>query len=125
MPRPPLAPISAAPLHGRTSGPPLRRTARAAMLAGMGAMALALAGCIEVPALDRAGDPDVTGGDYPALIPLGPVVAASVDPVATGTELQGDLAGRVARLQGRADSLRRDEVLDPEARQRLLRQLNR
>lgn len=85
--------------------------------------ATGIAGCIEVPALDDAGDPQAENADYPDLIPLGPVVARSTDPVEASAELKADLTGRTAQLQRRADALRQNDVLDEESRQRLLQGL--
>ena len=83
-------------------------------------LGLALAGCIQVPELDEIGDPKAQSADYPDLIPLGPVVARSTDPVQASAELKADLTGRTAALQRRADALRQTDVLDEEAHQRLL-----
>ncbi|OWU69046.1 hypothetical protein ATO3_23300 [Marinibacterium profundimaris] len=85
------------------------------------ALGLGLAGCIEVPALDEAGDPALETADYPELIPLGPILAASTDPVTQAADLQADLQGRAARLQRQADALRGSDVLDPASRRRLQR----
>lgn len=82
-----------------------------------------IAGCIEVPALDEVGDPQAASADYPDLIPLGPVVAGSTDPVEASADLKADLTGRTAQLQRRADALRQNDVLDEESRQRLLQGL--
>jgi hypothetical protein len=56
---------------------------------------LALAGC------EPAG-----GGDYPAILPLSPILAAAEPPEATGDEA---LEARAAALRARAAALRRAE----------------
>ncbi|MBB96845.1 MAG: hypothetical protein CML68_19885 [Rhodobacteraceae bacterium] len=93
-------------------------------------LALLLTGCIEAPELDAVADPELARAAYPELIPLGPVIAAGTaatgaTPESQGADLQAGLEGRVARLQSQAEALRRSDVLDTEARQRLMRQLGR
>lgn len=89
------------------------------------ALTLGGMGCIQVPELDEAGDPALDTADFPELIPLGPVVAASADPSEASADLQADLQGRAARLQRQAEALRNSEVLDPAARARLQQGLDR
>ena len=90
------------------------------------ALSAGLAGCIDAPELDRLDTKEIARTPYPALIPLDPVLAGSTgSPAAASEELETGLVGRAAGLQRRADALRQSDVLDPSARQRLLRGIAR
>ena len=76
---------------------------------------LALAACAQFPALDtRLTDAD-RAAPYPALIPLGPLLAQTD---AMGTAAPPDQTARIAALADRAAALRRP-VLTPADRARL------
>ena len=84
-------------------------------------LTLALGGltaCTQFPELDRAITPELKEADYPALVPVEPLLTRAtegrVDPVTT----QSNLEGRVARLRARA-ALLRGSVLTGRERQRL------
>lgn len=83
------------------------------------AFCLALAGCTQFPELDGVVAPDVANADFPALLPLEPLLASAApvvaDPVATTTNLQS----RVSALRARATALQRRAVLDAGTRSRL------
>jgi len=70
--------------------------------------ALALAACgPDVPALDDRIGPEARVADFPALVPLGPILAGvdTIPPRAAATEGQG-LEARAADLRRRAAALR-------------------
>lgn len=78
--------------------------------------------CTQFPDLDRTLTPELQASDYPALVPLAPVLASAQ---ATGVEPERATAridGRVAALKARAERLR-GSVLTGRERQRLERGL--
>tara|TARA_R110002095_G_scaffold139566_1_gene121208 strand:+ start:719 stop:1048 length:330 start_codon:yes stop_codon:yes gene_type:complete len=79
---------------------------------------VALVGCTQFPALDRTLTPELANADYPALVPLDPLLATAtagrIDTVQTQTQLQS----RVERLRARAARLR-GSVLTGREKQRL------
>lgn len=76
-------------------------------------------GCISIPELDRPGDIDLAAVDYPALVPLQPVLAAAPVPSPDDDLPSAGLAARAADLQARAARLSAGPVIDPESRNRL------
>ena len=80
---------------------------------------LLLAACAEPPAVTAVNarlSGEVRAAAAPPLLPLGPLLAA-VDARAPAPQA-GNLAGRIARLEARAEALRAP-VLDPADRRRL------
>ena len=81
-----------------------------------------LAGCTQFPQLDHTQTAQLEASEYPALVPVEPLLAQAtqgrVDPVQT----QSNLQGRVSRLRARAARLR-GSVLTGAERQRLERGL--
>ena len=82
------------------------------------AISVGLGACTQFPELDRTISAEVEAADYPALVPLEPLLtratADRTDAAATETQLQSRLAGlraRAARLGG--------PVIGGAARQRL------
>lgn len=79
---------------------------------------LVLSACTQFPELDRTITPALENADYPALVPLEPLLAAAkagrIDPVQT----EATLNARIARLRARAARLR-GAVLTGRERQRL------
>ncbi|MGJ8544865.1 MAG: hypothetical protein ACSHWZ_05425 [Sulfitobacter sp.] len=77
-----------------------------------------VAGCTQFPELDRTITPQMAAQDFPALVPIEPLLAKATanqrDPAAT----QAGLQSRVAGLRARAAALR-GGVLSGAARQRL------
>ncbi|WP_147106510.1 hypothetical protein [Tateyamaria sp. syn59] len=80
---------------------------------------LTLAACTQFPDLDDAVSPDVAASDFPALVPLEPLIAGAQpivgDPVATTENLET----RIADLRARASALQRRPVVDPATRARM------
>jgi hypothetical protein len=82
-----------------------------------------LGACTQFPALDRTITPALEAADFPALVPLDPVLASAR---ATGVEpVQATAAidARVAALRSRAAGLR-GSVLSGAERQRLAKGLH-
>lgn len=79
---------------------------------------LLTAACTQFPALDSRATPELLAADYPALVPIDPLLATAtagqIDTVKTETAL----TGRVAGLQARAARLR-GSVLSRAEKQRL------
>jgi hypothetical protein len=91
-----------------------RAHASLALLAGL----TFAGGCTQFPALDRTLTPELAASDYPALVPLAPVLAsvevAGVEPVQAGAAIDA----RVSALKSRAARMR-GSVLSGAERQRL------
>jgi len=84
-------------------------------------LCLALAACTQFPVLDSTVSPDVENADFPALVPLEPLLAAS-DPIVTNPEqTTQNLNARVAALRARANALQRRAIVDAATRARLRR----
>lgn len=81
---------------------------------------LTLSACSDFPALEGTIQPDLENAPFPALVPLGPVIAqtSSINSVAATAE--ADLSPRIARLRARAATLR-GPVIPPAQRARMLR----
>jgi hypothetical protein len=62
------------------------------------------AGCTQFPELDETATPGVADAPYPALVPLGPLIAEPAAPQAT-PEAIAEVEARVAGLEARADAL--------------------
>lgn len=79
---------------------------------------LALGACTQFPELDDTISPELERADFPALVPVEPLLATAaagrVDPVQT----EAALLGRLSRLRARAARLR-GSVLSGRERQRL------
>jgi hypothetical protein len=84
----------------------------------IGSMLLLTGACTQFPELDQRITPAMEAAEYPALVPLGPVLAQ-----ARSTQIEPDRAGaaldaRVAALNARAARLR-GSVLSGSENQRL------
>jgi hypothetical protein len=77
-----------------------------------------LAACTQFPDLDRTISPEVASADYPALVPLEPLLAAAIVGRVDARQTQAELEARVARLRARATRLR-GSVLTGREKQRL------
>lgn len=90
-----------------------------AMRASTLVLCLALSACTQFPELDGAVAPDVEDADFPALVPLEPLLASAApivdDPVAASRALDA----RVAALRARARALQRRSIVDSGSRSRL------
>ena len=65
----------------------------------------ALIGCTQFPELDNLVDPAIEASEFPALVPLEPLLSNGIDTVIT-PETQAALEARAARLKARAARLR-------------------
>lgn len=81
-------------------------------------LVLALSACTQFPTLDRTITPDLAEAEYPALVPLDPLLAQATAGRVDAQATQAQLAARVARLRTRAARLR-GSVLSGRERQRL------
>ena len=81
-------------------------------------MFCALTACAQFPELDRTVSPEVEAADFPALVPLEPILASTSTAVHSNQQTQAVLEARVANLRARAARLR-GSVLTGAERQRL------
>lgn len=81
-------------------------------------MALALTACTQFPELDSTITPALEAADYPALVPVDPLLAQATAGRADPQQTEAALLARVARLRARAARLR-GSVLSGRERQRL------
>jgi hypothetical protein len=79
---------------------------------------LALSACTQFPALDRTITPALENADYPALVPLDPLLASATVGRVDTVQTEAALNARVARLRARAARLR-GSVLSGREKQRL------
>lgn len=77
-----------------------------------------LTGCAQFPQLDATITPEQEVADYPALVPIQPLLAQAQTTQRTAPAVQANLEGRVARLRARAARLR-GSVLSGRERTRL------
>ncbi|MGJ8611479.1 MAG: hypothetical protein ACSHWY_10305 [Octadecabacter sp.] len=83
-------------------------------------LCLSLAACAEFPELDGTITPEQASGDFPALVPLAPLLARA-DASDNGAALiETALSPRIANLRTRAAGLR-GPVIPAPARARMLR----
>lgn len=80
--------------------------------------ACCLAACTQFPELDRTISPEMAASDYPALVPLEPVLAQATAGRVDAKATQAQLEARVARLRSRAARMR-GSILSGRERQRL------
>ena len=80
--------------------------------------ACCLAACTQFPELDRTISAEMAASDYPALVPLEPVLAQATAGRVDAQATQAQLEARVARLRSRAARMR-GSILSGRERQRL------
>ncbi len=81
-------------------------------------IALLLSACTQFPALDKTITPALEASDYPALVPIEPLLADATAGQIDAAQTEAALSARVARLRARAASLR-GSVLTGRETQRL------
>lgn len=91
---------------------------RARLLLALAGPLVLMAACTQFPALDRTITPELAAAEYPALVPLGPVLAAARTPGVDPVQSTAAIDGRVAALRARAARLR-GAVLSGAETQRL------
>jgi hypothetical protein len=100
---------------------PAARTDKKAVLTVVsgGIVALmVLAGCVEVPELDRAVPAWVDDAPYPDLVPIGPDITQRIPPDERASEIGDDLSARRDRLLRLARALN-TPVIDDATRTRM------
>ena len=80
---------------------------------------LALAACSPVPDLAQRNDPALAEAEYPAFLTTAQLRTLTATDPAADRAVETGLQGRAAALQARAQRLRGDAVVDPDARKRL------
>lgn len=88
------------------------------------AVILALGACTQFPDLDSTIPPGAERADFPALVPLDPLLAQNIASAEDNDAISASLEARVAALRARARSLQTGSIVDPATRQRLTTQLN-
>ncbi len=91
---------------------------RLALLWSLPLAALSLAACTQFPDLDRTQTAALEAADYPALVPMEPLLARAAAPGADPVQTETTLTARVAGLRGRANAMR-GSVLSGVEKQRL------
>jgi|TARA_R110000850_G_scaffold13532_2_gene43752 hypothetical protein len=76
------------------------------------------AACTQFPALDSRATPELLAADYPALVPIDPLLAKAEGGQVNIPQIENGLTSRVERLQARAAQLRGSVLSGPE-KQRL------
>ena len=64
------------------------------------------AGCTQFPALDRTQTADVEAAEYPALVPIEPLIAEARSTPPDAAQTANTINGRLAGLRARANRLR-------------------
>lgn len=91
-----------------------RLTSSALLCSGL----LLMGACTQFPALDKTVTPALENAEYPALVPLGPVLASASQTGVAPDQATAAIDARVAALRARAARLR-GSVLTGAERQRL------
>ncbi|MEM8577115.1 MAG: hypothetical protein AAGF60_04635 [Pseudomonadota bacterium] len=82
-------------------------------------LALALTACTQFPELDQVTSGAAQDADFPALVPVGPLLAQTARPGAAPEILRGSVEARAAALRARAARLRGRPVIDRATRIRM------
>ncbi|WP_189369723.1 hypothetical protein [Tateyamaria omphalii] len=80
---------------------------------------LTLTACTQFPELDNTISPEVGASEFPALVPLEPLLAGSAPVVSDPVQTSDALAARVAALRARARALQQQSIVDPATRARM------
>jgi len=75
--------------------------------------------CTQFPELDDTVSPTVEASEFPALVPLEPLLAQAAPVVSDPVQATKTLEARVAALRARARALQRREIVDPATRARM------
>ena len=81
---------------------------------------LALGACTQFPELDETVGPEAEAADYPALVPLEPILAEAAAAPERNAQTEDALEARTAALRARAAGLRQG-VVDDETQERMKR----
>ena len=80
--------------------------------------AITLAACTQFPELEHTQTAELDAAEYPALVPIDPILARIEAPTTDPLETEASFDARLAGLRARADRLRRTG-LTQEEKQRL------
>lgn len=80
---------------------------------------IALSACTQFPELDATIPPQAQAADFPALVPLEPLLASRSAIVGNPAEVSQSLTGRVNALKSRARALQQRAIVDRPTRARL------
>ncbi|WP_299042894.1 hypothetical protein [uncultured Tateyamaria sp.] len=89
------------------------------MRAAAALLCFSLAACTQFPDLDGTVPPSVEAADFPALLPLEPLMARAAPIVSDPVETANTLERRIAALRARARALQRRDIVDPATRARM------
>ncbi len=89
------------------------------MRAATALLCLTLTACTQFPDLDNTVSPAVEASEFPALVPLEPLLAASAPVVSDPVQTTETLEARVAALRARARALQQRSIVDPATRARM------
>ncbi len=95
---------------------------RAVILCALPVAANLLVGCTQFPELERTQTAALEAADYPALVPLDPLLARTNIPGPDAVQTEARLNTRLASLRNRANAMR-GSVLSGTEKQRLERGL--
>lgn len=84
----------------------------------VGVLALTQSGCVDIPELDNGISKDLRHADYPKLLPIETALGPELVPTQNAEDIDAELQARLARLNQRADTLRKP-ILNADARSRL------
>ncbi|MEW9918988.1 hypothetical protein AB2B41_05210 [Marimonas sp. MJW-29] len=87
-------------------------------LAALLALTALGAACTQFPELDFTQTPELEAAEYPALVPIEPILARDAVPGPDPEALEANTAARLAALRGRANRLR-SAVLSEDEKKRL------
>lgn len=89
------------------------------MRAAAALLCLSLTACTQFPELDGTVEPSLEGADFPALLPLEPLLAGAAPVVSDPVETADTLERRIEALRARARALQRRDIVDPATRARM------
>ncbi|MGC1506571.1 MAG: hypothetical protein WA782_20840 [Sulfitobacter sp.] len=79
-------------------------------------IAATVTGCTQFPELDHTQTAALEAADYPALVPIEPLLARATAPGPDPVETENNLNNRLAGLRARANAMRGAVLSDPEKR---------
>lgn len=88
------------------------------------ALCLTLTACTQFPDLDGTISPALAEADYPALVPLDPLLASAIPATTDTAQTTQNLESRIASLRARARALQAGAVVDDGTRTRLRDRIN-
>ncbi len=89
---------------------------RARLFWSLSVALLGAAGCTQFPDLDRTQTAELEAAEYPALVPLDPLLERAGTPGPDPVQLEDSLNSRLSGLRARADRIRGTVLSDAEKR---------